>query len=695
MYTKADEQRLHAQAKSLLKTTGDDEAAILSLRDVINYADWKYYVQDEPVLADVEYDTLYKSLKALEEKYPEHVTADSPTQRVAIGLSEKFPAVSHLVPMLSLDNTYNAEDLRDWDKRCKDFAGTGDIEYCVEPKYDGASISLIYENGKLTRAATRGDGVMGEEITTNAKMIRSLPLSAAFDKQGITQVEIRGEVVIHKKVFAAYNEQRAADGLAPLANPRNAASGTLRILDPQEVSKRKLSAIVYHISDYTLTEEKPEALNTHYGSLNWLYSLGFPTPVKEMKIFKTIDEVIEFCNDFETKRDELPFEVDGLVVKVNSFDMQDQMGMTSHHPRWAVAYKFKARQGTSKLLNVEYQVGRTGSITPVAKIEPVPIGGVTVTSVSLFNEDVIREKDLKIGDTVLVERAGDVIPYIVKPLAELRRGSEKTIVFPKTCPVCDADLDKPEGEAVSRCININCEAQVVERIIHFASKDAMDIRNLGDSNIRKFYELGLLKDIPGIYNIDWDAVLKLEGFKEKSVNNLKTSVENSKTQTLNRVIFGLGIRHVGETTAKTLANAITHIKDMYDWDEAKLVSLEDIGPKVASSVAHFFHNPDNRDMLDKLEEAGVNLVNSHSGHKQSSGELAGKTFLFTGTLTQFKRSEAEAMVEDKGGSILGGVSSKLNYLVVGADAGSKLEKAKKLGTVTILTEDEFLSLINA
>ncbi len=695
MYTKADEQRLHAQAKSLLKTTGDDEAAILALRDVINYADWKYYVQDEPVLADVEYDTLYKSLKALEVKYPEHVTADSPTQRVAIGLSEKFPAVSHLVPMLSLDNTYNAEDLRDWDKRCKDFAGTNDIEYCVEPKYDGASISLIYENGKLTRAATRGDGVMGEEITTNAKMIRSLPLSAAFDKQGITQVEIRGEVVIHKKVFAAYNEQRAADGLAPLANPRNAASGTLRILDPQEVSKRKLSAIVYHISDYTLTEQKPEALNTHYGSLNWLYSLGFPTPVKEMKIFKTIDEVIGFCNEFETKRDELPFEVDGLVVKVNSFDMQDQMGMTSHHPRWAVAYKFKARQATSKLLNVEYQVGRTGSITPVAKIEPVPIGGVTVTSVSLFNEDVIREKDLKIGDTVLVERAGDVIPYIVKPLAELRTGSEKTIVFPKTCPVCDAELDKPEGEAVSRCININCQAQVVERIIHFASKDAMDIRNLGDSNIRKFYELGLLKDIPGIYNIDWDAVLKMEGFKEKSVNNLKTSVENSKKQTLNRVIFGLGIRHVGETTAKTLANAITHIKDMYDWDEAKLISLEDIGPKVASSVAHFFHNPDNREMLDKLEHAGVNLVNSHSGHKQSSGELAGKTFLFTGTLTQFKRSEAEAMVEDKGGSILGGVSSKLNYLVVGADAGSKLEKAKKLGTVTVLTEDEFLSLINA
>ncbi len=693
MYNKEDEKRLYEQAISLLKAPEDGEDMIESLRDIINYADWKYYVQDEPVFADEEYDRLFKKLKQLEEKYPEQVTADSPTQRVALGLSEKFPAVSHLVPMLSLDNTYNAEDLRDWDKRCKDYAGTGEIEYCVEPKYDGASISLVYEHGKLQRAATRGDGVMGEEITPNAKMIRSLPLSASFGKQHVEQIEIRGEVVIHKKVFAEYNEQRAAQGLAPLANPRNAASGTLRILDPQEVRKRKLSAIVYHISDYTLRGDRPKGLDTHYGSLEWLYNLGFPTPVKEMKVFKSIDDVIRFCDEFETRRDDLPFEVDGLVVKVNSFALQDKMGMTSHHPRWAVAYKFKARQATSKLLRVEFQVGRTGSITPVAKIEPVPIGGVTVTSISLFNEDVVREKDLHIGDTVLVERAGDVIPYIVKPMAELRTGHEKKIKFPTECPVCGGELEKPEGEAVWRCININCPAQVVERIIHFASKDAMDIRNLGESNISKFYELGLLKDIPGIYKIDWDEVLRLEGFKEKSVNNLKTAVENSKQQPLNRVIYGLGIRYVGETTAKTLAHAVTHIKDLYEWNEEKLISLEDIGPKVASSVAAFFHNPENRDMLDELEQAGVNLVNKHSGHKQSGGKLSGKTFLFTGTLAQLKRSEAEQMVEDRGGSILSGVSSKLNYLVVGEDAGSKLEKAKKLGTVTILTEGEFLSMI--
>ncbi|HEY1033328.1 MAG TPA: NAD-dependent DNA ligase LigA [Flavipsychrobacter sp.] len=697
MYTAADEQRLYQQAKALLNSEGADaEKEIEQLREVINYADWKYYVQSEPVLADVEYDVLFKKLKHLEEKYPEQVTADSPTQRVAIGLSEKFPSVSHLVPMLSLDNTYNADDLRDWDRRCKELAKTDVIEYCVEPKYDGASVSIIYENGKLVRGATRGDGVMGEDVTINIKQIRSIPLAAAFEKAGLEQVEIRGEVVIHKDVFAEYNMQRAADGLSPLANPRNAASGTLRILDTKEVGKRKLSAILYHISYYTQQRGKdvPEQMHTHYDSLNWLYQLGFPTPVKEMQRFDNIDDVIAFCAAFETRRDDLPYEVDGLVIKVNSFDMQEQMGMTAHHPRWAVAYKFKARQATSKLLKVEFQVGRTGSVTPVAKIEPVPIGGVTVTSISLFNEDVVREKDLHIGDTVLVERAGDVIPYIVKPLAELRTGDEQDIVFPTTCPVCGETLEKPEEEAVWRCINISCPAQVVERIIHFASKDAMDIRNLGGANVQKFYELGLLKDIPGIYNIDWDAVKQLGGFGEKSVTNLQTAIENSKKQTLNRVIYGLGIRHVGETMAKTLANAVSHIRELYDWDEEKLVSLEDVGPKVAASVAHFFHAHENRDTIDALEKAGVNLANHHKNKPETTGELSGKTFLFTGTLTKFKRSEAEAMVEEKGGSILGGVSSKLNYLVVGEDAGSKLEKAKKLGTVAILTEDQFIDMVN-
>ncbi|MBS1773189.1 MAG: NAD-dependent DNA ligase LigA [Bacteroidetes bacterium] len=691
MYTAQDEQRLYQQAKTLLSADSSNlEETIQQLREVINYADWKYYVQSEPVLADFEYDTLFKKLTHLEGQYPEHVSADSPTQRVAKGLSERFPTVSHLVPMLSLDNTYNADDLLDWDRKCKEFAGTENIEYCVEPKYDGASISLIYENGTLVRGATRGDGVMGEEITTNIRQIRSIPLSAAFAKSNVNQIEIRGEVVIHKDVFAEYNAQRAAEGLAPLANPRNAASGTLRILDPKEVSKRKLSAILYHISYYT-SDGTPDMLHTHYDSLNWLYQLGFPTPVKEMKRFNNINDVINYCAEFEQHRDDLAYEVDGLVIKVNSFDMQDKMGMTSHHPRWAVAYKFKARQATSKLLRVEFQVGRTGSVTPVAKIEPVPIGGVTVSSISLFNEDVVREKDLHIGDTVLVERAGDVIPYIVKPLSELRNGTEEDIVFPTHCPICNEALEKPEEEAVWRCINISCPAQVVERIIHFASKDAMDIRNMGDANVRKFYELGLLKNIPGIYTINWEEVAKLGGFGSKSITNLQTAIDNSKQQPLNRVIYGLGIRHVGETMAKTLANAVDHIRDLYDYTEEMLLALEDVGPKVAATVMHFFHTPENRHMIDLLEQAGVNLTNQKKA-APASGELAGKTFLFTGTLSRFKRSDAEALVEEKGGSILGGVSSKLNYLVVGEDAGSKLEKAKKLGTVAILTEEEFMSL---
>ncbi len=698
MYNSQDEKRLYDQAKQLLAATGttNAEEAINQLREVINYADWKYYVQSNPVLADNEYDALYKKLKHTEDQFPELVMADSPTQRVAAGLSERFPTVSHLVPMLSLDNTYNAEDLYDWDRKCRELAETNELEYCVEPKYDGASISLIYDNGALSRGATRGDGVMGEDVTANIRQIKSLPLSAPLEAQGVTQVEIRGEIVIHKKVFEEFNKQRVAEGLSPLANPRNAASGTLRILDPTEVRKRGLSAILYHISDYTLAEgaQRPDALDTHYGSLQWLYQLGFPSPAKEMKLFTHIDEVIKYCGEFEARRDDLPFEVDGLVIKVNSFDMQDRMGMTSHHPRWAVAYKFKARQGTSKLRRVEYQVGRTGAITPVAKIDPVHIGGVTVTSISLFNEDVVREKDVRIGDTVLVERAGDVIPYIVKPLTELRTGEEIEIKFPTNCPVCESVLEKQPEEAAWRCINIGCPVQVAERMIHYVSKDAMDIRNFGAANIQKFYEMGLLTDIPSIYHIEWEKVRGLGGFGDKSISNIQAAIEQSKTQPLNRLIFGLGIRFVGETTAKTLASAVNHIREFYEWDIEKLVTLEDVGPKVATSVADFFSREENRRTIDMLEASGVNLANLQREQSKADGALSGKTFLFTGTLSQFKRSNAETMVEEKGGSILGGVSAKLNYLVVGEDAGSKLEKAKKLGTVHILTEQEFLDLIN-
>ena len=484
-------------------------------------------------------------------------------------------------------------------------------------------------------------------------------------------------------------------GLAPLANPRNAAAGALRIKDSREVARRNLEAFLYNVS-YHVHEpnfKQNSVLNTHRGMLEMLWNLGFRSPLKEMRVVKGIEAVIAYCNEFEVSRDNLPYEIDGMVIKVNDIDLQDRLGMTTHHPRWAMAFKFKARQATSKLKAVEYQVGRTGSVTPVAKIEPVPIGGVTVGSISLFNEDVIREKDLMIGDTVLVERAGDVIPYIVKSMAELRTGKEIPIVFPKNCPVCGDELVKPAEEAVWRCVNINCKAQVVERIIHFTSKDAMDIRGFGEANIRKFFDLGLLVDVPGIYRINFDTIRTLEGFGEKSITNLQSAIELSKKQPLNRLIFGLGIRYVGETTAKVLAHSVKHLLDFTAYSVEDLTNLEDIGPKVAGSIFLFFNNEDNISMLKTLESLGLSLKNDKKS-LQEKGNLGGQTFLFTGTLPTLKRSDAETMVETQGGKILGSVSSKLNYLVVGEDAGSKLEKAKKINSVKIITEAEFLEMVN-
>lgn len=697
MYNKETEIKLARLGKELLtKAPGSNiTETVAALREVIRHSDWRYYIQDDPVLGDQEYDQLFSQLKKLEAAHPELVTPDSPTQRVAQGLTKVFPTVQHLVPMLSLENSYDADDLIDWDRKAREISGLDEIEYCIEPKFDGASISLIYENDMLARGATRGDGLQGDEITTNIRQIRSIPLSANFSKYGIQQIELRGEVLINKNTFKKLNDQRIADNQPPLANPRNAASGSLRIVDPKEVSKRGLEAFLYNMSYHIMlnNQEEPEAIQTHSNTLEMLWQLGFRSPAKELKVVKGIQAVIDHCLKYETERDNLPYEIDGMVIKVNDYALQDKMGMTTHHPRWAIAFKFKARQATSKLRSVEFQVGRTGSVSPVGKIDPVPIGGVMVGSMSLFNEDVIREKDLKIGDTVLVERAGDVIPYIVKSMADLRDGSEKDIIFPVNCPVCNDALFKPEGESVWRCVNINCEAQVVERMIHFVSKDAMDIRSLGESQVRKFYGLGLLKDVPGIYTLNFEEIGKLEGFGSKSITNLQSAIETSKAQPLHRLIFGLGIRYVGETTAKTLAKAVDHIMDLVNFTEEQLLVLEDIGPKVAGSVRQFFSNADNLHILKELERLGLNL-HSTKGSLSAEGTLSGQTFLFTGTLNKLKRSEAEAMVEEHGGKLLSGVSSKLNYLIVGEDAGSKLEKAKKINTIKILTEDEFINMVS-
>jgi len=665
-----------------------------SLRDALRFHEYRYYILNDPLIADYEYDQLFKALEKIEAETPSLKTADSPTQRVAKGLTKSFPTVQHLVPMLSLDNSYNSDDLIAFDRKARELARLDKIEYCVEPKFDGGSISLIYENDLLVRGATRGDGVEGDEVTANIKQIRSIPLSAKFSDYGLQQVEIRGEVLINKNNFSKYNKQLVEQGLTPLANPRNAAAGTLRIKDPVEAGKRNLEAFVYHVSYYSLAKGKknPAELATHSGSLAMLWQLGFRSPEKEKKIFKGIEGVIKYCTEFEAGRDNLPYEIDGMVIKVNDIALQDKLGMTSHHPRWAIAYKFKARQGTSKLLNVEFQVGRTGAVTPVAKLEPVGVGGVTVSSISIHNEEYIKEKDLRIGDAVLIERAGDVIPQIVKSLADARTGKEKKIVFPKTCPVCSSKLFKEEEEAVWRCINIECPAQVVERIIHFVSKDAMDIRGFGDANVRKFYELGLLKDIPGIYTLNFGKISGMEGFGQKSIDNLQLAISNSKKQPLHRLIYALGIRFIGETTAKTLAQAINHLLDLKKLSLEDLQNLEDVGPKVAGSVHHFFSNKSNIEMLEELEKLGLQLKNQKK-ELSSGGNLKGQTFLFTGTLPTLKRSDAEAMAEENGGQVLGGVSTKLNYLVVGEDAGSKLEKAKKINSVKIISEAEFLQII--
>jgi len=669
---------------------GIGAADLPALREALRFHEHRYYILNDPLIADEEYDRLYKALEAIEKENPDLVVPDSPTQRVGQGLTKEFPAVQHLVPMLSLDNSYNSEDLLHFDKKARDLARVDEIEYCIEPKFDGASISLIYENNQLVRGVTRGDGVQGDDITPNIRQIRTIPLYADFAAFGLQTVEIRGEVLINKKSFTAFNEGLTAQGLAPLANPRNAAAGTLRIKDPLEVRRRQLEAFVYHISYHTLLPGGAEP-KTHADTLRMLWELGFRSPEKEKKVVRGIQAVIDYCERFEEGRDALPYEIDGMVIKVNDFDLQERMGMTTHHPRWAMAFKFKARQATSRLLRVEYQVGRTGNIGPVAKIEPVHIGGVTVSSVSLFNEDLIRDKDIRIGDTVLVERAGDVIPYIVKPLTELRTGAETPIVFPKHCPSCGDALYRAPEEAAWRCVNMACPAQVLEKLMHFASKDAMDIRGLGAANIEKFYTLGLLTSIPQIYQLDYEAIGALEGFGPRSIDNLRNAIEQTKKQPLHRLLFALGIRYVGETMAKTLAAAVEHLLDLRDFDEERLQKLEDVGPKVAGSVVQFFSNSDNIAMIQALEAIGLQLRNEKRS-RAGGGNFEGLTFLFTGTLSQLKRSDAEAMVEAGGGRLLSGVSSKLNYLVVGADAGSKLEKAKKIHTIRILTEEDFMTM---
>lgn len=665
------------------------------LRDVLRFHEWRYYVRSDPLISDSEYDRLFQLLKNIESKHPDLIRPDSPTQRVAEILTKDFEVVEHSIPMLSLDNSYNEADLYDWSKRVHDLCESEDVEYVVEPKLDGSSIALIYQQDIFSRAATRGNGTQGEEISSNARVIRSVPLKTKLSDSGIIRAEVRGEVVIARDAFKAFNTERIEQGLPLMANPRNAASGALRMINPKEVEKRNLTAILYQLGmaeDLAGRSLLGREIKSHTQALKTLEEAGFKTTYPQAKICHNMKEVLSVIHEWDSERENFPFETDGMVIKVNHFEQQEKCGRTAHHPRWAIAFKFKAKQATTKLLDVEYQVGRTGTINPVAKLEPVVLAGVTISSVSLFNEEVIKEKNLMIRDTVLVERAGEVIPYIVKSVAEARNGNEKAIFFPSHCPSCDSKLVKPEEEAAWRCINAECPAQAIEKLKHYVSKNAMDIDGLGDKMVARLYELKLLKHIPDIYQLDYNQIQQLEGYGEKSIEKLKASIETSKQQPLHRLIFALGIRFVGQNTSKTIAASIGNLLELTNWSAEALMELEDVGTKVASSITSFMANPSNQELIETLQKLGINTSNNQMLSDPDSA-LAGKTFLFTGSLSSLSRSEAAHLLEPLGGKLMNTVSKKLDYLVVGKSPGSKLTKAQAISTITILDEQEFLKLI--
>jgi DNA ligase (NAD+) len=710
MYTPEAQRRLFDLSKKILKDTtipNPLEAAALStaLKEVIVYHEHRYYVLDNPIISDYEYDMLYKKLQSLETLYPNLKTLDSPTQRVSDDLTGAFQSVPHQIPMLSLDNSYNAIDLNDFDAQVKKtglIATDVEIEYCVEPKFDGGTIVLLYENDVLIRAATRGDGKNGEEMTANARMMRSIPLGAAFSKHGIYKAELRGEALIRKDVFEKVNKKREEDGETLFANPRNAATGCLRTKHPADVAERGLEAFVYQLG-YAVDKEgnnRLEKFKTHHETIALLGDLGFKIPETETKICKNIAEVSDFCNEWQEKRDRYGYEIDGMVVKVNDLATQNRCGFTSHHPRWAVAFKFKAKQATSKLLNIEYQVGKVGSVTPVAKLEPVQLAGVTVSSVSLHNEDFIRSKDLRIGDTVLVERAGDVIPYIVKAMEELRDGTEKPVEFPKFCPANTrekVELVRTGTEAAWRCPNCTCGMQDMQRMIHHVSKDAMDMEGLSESTVRRFQQVGWLKNISDFYQLDYAKIAKLDGFGKRSAENIQKAVEKAKQNPIQRVLYSLCIHHLGRKVSKLLAAELGHVVELKDWDLARFTAIKDVGPVVAANVIAWFENEKNIAILKEMEVLGVNMKPTAEDAKPAvatDGVLAGKTILFTGALTQYTRETAEKAAAAAGATIASGVSAKLNILVAGEKAGSKLKKAQTLGTVQILSEQAFIDLLN-
>jgi DNA ligase (NAD+) len=673
------------------------------LKDLLRYHEWRYYVQDDPVLSDFEYDTLYKQLEKLEADNPELVTPDSPTQRVGSDLDGDTVSVPHLVPMLSLGNSYNAADLGEFDKQVKRMLNMDEaapLAYAVEPKYDGGTIVLVYENDQLVRAATRGNGTHGEDMTHNARVIRSIPLSAKFSRYGLHKVEVRGEVIIRKDRFEGMNAQREKDGQSLFANPRNTATGGMRMKSPKEVVDRNLEAFIYSFG-YGVDADGNDALmplETHTKAMDVLTELGFKVPATGFERERSTDIVgaAEFCAKWEAQREQYAYEIDGMVVKVDDLALQERAGYTSHHPRWAIAYKFAAKQATTTLEKVEYQIGKIGTVTPVAKTTPVSLAGVMISSVSLHNEDFIRDKDLRLGDKVLLERAGDVIPYIVKPLVDLRDGSEVVIKFPTECPSCTTALIRAEGEAAWRCPNYECSAQVLQRIIFHVSKAAMDIDGMGKRYVELFHAKGWMSNVADVYRLPYEWISVLEGFGHKSADNLQAAVEEAKSNPLWRVLYGLSIHHFGKKATQLVAQNINHALDLADWDEEQFTNIKDIGPTVAQNVMAWFSIPKNVELLKELETLGVNLRPTDEDKpaaEVTEGPFVGKAMLFTGSLQQMSRKEAQEKAKAAGARIVSAVSGKLDILVVGEKPGSKLKKAVALETVMVMTEVEFLDQI--
>ena len=662
-------------------TLKEAKKRIHKLKEDVVFHERKYYVENDPQISDYEFDMLIKELFNLEKQFPELITPDSPTQRVGEQPVDGFVTVEHRSPMLSLDNCYTMEELNEFEERVKKIIPTEKISYVAELKIDGLGISVFYRNGQFAQAVTRGDGLRGDDVTSNVKTIRSLPL--AIPQQG--ELEVRGEIYLPFDSFRKINTRREKEELSQFANPRNAAAGSIRLLDPKEVATRNLDAFLYSL--FIGGEEK----ESQWKSLETMKEMGFKTNPHSQRC-ASLDEVLAFYEEWKTRRNTLDYDVDGIVIKVNSVQQQRQLGSTSKFPRWAISFKFPARQATTQIKDIIIQVGRTGALTPVAVLEPVKLSGITISRSTLHNEDELRRKDIRVGDYVLIERSGDVIPKVVRVIKEERTGKEVPFDFPKECPVCHTAVYRPEGEAISRCVNSSCPAKIKEALLHYSSRRAMNIETLGIALVNQLLEKNLVHAIPDLYTLKYEDLVDLERMGPKSSSNLLDEIERSKGRDLSRLIYALGIRFVGERTAQAIA---AHFRDFDSLTKAtsdELIQIEDVGPKVAESIVFFFGQPENKMLIDKLRKAGVNFF-SQAGVSLKEGPLSGQTFVLTGKLTQFSREDAKREIEKKGGTVTSTVSQKTDYVIVGENPGSKYEKAQKLG-VHILDEAAFLALIS-